>query len=72
MNILLAYRNIKANEGSKTPGTDGLNMDDISKYGRKLGSNVKEVVVKEGLHDLFLSHKPVRDALYNYIFNKTN
>ena len=31
-------------------------------------------VVKEGLHDLFLSHKPVRDALYNYIFNrlKTN
>lgn len=30
-NILLAYRNIKANEGSKTPGTDGLNMDDISK-----------------------------------------
>jgi hypothetical protein len=49
-------------------------VDDISKYGRKLGSNVKEVVVKEGLHDLFLSHKPVRDALYNYIFNrlKTN
>lgn len=30
-NILLAYRNIKANEGSKTPGTDGLNMDDIAK-----------------------------------------
>ena len=30
-NIFLAYRNIKANEGSKTPGTDGLNMDDIAK-----------------------------------------
>lgn len=30
-NILLAYRNIKANEGSKTSGTDGLNMNDISK-----------------------------------------
>jgi hypothetical protein len=30
-NILLAYRNIKANEGSKTPGTDGLNMNDIAK-----------------------------------------
>lgn len=30
-NILLSYRNIKANEGSKTPGTDGLNMDDIAK-----------------------------------------
>lgn len=30
-NILLAYRNIKANEGSKTPGTDGLNMAHIAK-----------------------------------------
>ena len=30
-NILLAYRNIKSNEGSKTPGTDGLNMNDIAK-----------------------------------------
>lgn len=30
-NILLAYRNIKANEGSQTPGTDGKTMDDIAK-----------------------------------------
>uniref|UniRef100_UPI0025963B8B reverse transcriptase domain-containing protein n=1 Tax=Phocaeicola sartorii TaxID=671267 RepID=UPI0025963B8B len=30
-NILLAYRNIKANKGSKTPGTDGLTIDDIGK-----------------------------------------
>ncbi len=29
-NIFLSYRNIKANEGSRTPGTDGLNMDDIA------------------------------------------
>lgn len=28
-NILLAYRNIKANKGSKTPGTDKLTMKDI-------------------------------------------
>lgn len=28
-NILLAYRNIKANGGSITPGTDGLNIQDI-------------------------------------------
>lgn len=40
MNILLAYRNIKANEGSKTPGTDGLNMDDISEL------NTDEVINK--------------------------
>lgn len=28
-NILLAYRNIKANTGSKTPGTDRLTIKDI-------------------------------------------
>lgn len=30
-NILLAYRNIKGNTGSVTPGTDGLTMRDIGK-----------------------------------------
>lgn len=30
-NILLAYRNIKTNEGSKTPGTDGKTIEDIAK-----------------------------------------
>ena len=29
-NILLAYRNIKANGGSETPGTDGLNIQNIA------------------------------------------
>lgn len=29
-NILLAYRNIKRNKGSNTPGTDGLTMKDIA------------------------------------------
>jgi group II intron reverse transcriptase/maturase len=31
-NILLAYRNIKRNDGSVTPGTDGLTMRAIEKY----------------------------------------
>jgi len=31
-NILLAYRNIKRNDGSVTPGTDGLTMKDVEKY----------------------------------------
>lgn len=30
-NILLAYRNIKANDGSNTPGTDKLTINDIGK-----------------------------------------
>lgn len=32
-NILLAYRNIKKNKGSVTPGTDGLNIEYIEKMG---------------------------------------
>ena len=31
-NILLAYRNIKRNDGNVTPGTDGLTMRDIEKF----------------------------------------
>ena len=30
-NILMAYRSIKRNTGSKTPGTDGLTITDIEK-----------------------------------------
>lgn len=28
-NILLAYRNVRGNKGAKTPGTDGLTMQDV-------------------------------------------
>ena len=31
-NIALAYRNIKSNKGSKTPGVDGTTIKDIHKY----------------------------------------
>ncbi|AGX42429.1 reverse transcriptase domain-containing protein [Clostridium saccharobutylicum] len=31
-NITLAYRNIKSNKGSKTPGVDGTTIKDIHKY----------------------------------------
>lgn len=39
-NILLAYRNIKANSGSNTPGTDRLTIDDIGRL------SIEEVVDK--------------------------
>lgn len=45
-----------------------LDVNEISLYGRKLGKNVKELVVKNGLHDLMLSSKPIRVSLYDYIF----
>ena len=31
-NIALAFRNIKENKGSNTPGTDGLNIDEIKEW----------------------------------------
>lgn len=31
-NIKLAYRNLKKNKGSKTPGTDGMTISDIERY----------------------------------------
>jgi group II intron reverse transcriptase/maturase len=34
-NIMLAYRNLRKNKGSKTPGTDGKTIEDLSKLGRE-------------------------------------
>jgi len=34
-NIMLAYRNIKGNKGSKTASVDGLTIDDIKKLTAK-------------------------------------
>ena len=39
-NILLAYRNIKSNSGSNTPGTDGLTIKDIECF------TAEEVIAK--------------------------
>jgi len=44
-NILLAYRNIKTNGGSRTPGTDGLSIQDISKLtAEEVVSKVKFII----------------------------
>lgn len=53
-NIQLAYRNIKCNQGSKTPGTDGktikdiekMNIMDIIKFVKKITENYKPKVVR--------------------------
>lgn len=46
-----------------------LDVNEISMYGKLLGKNVTELVIKEGLHDIMLSRKPVRTAVYLYLFN---
>lgn len=54
---------------SLSRGDGVLDVNDISRYGRRLGRHITEFIVKDGLHDLFLSRKPVRDALYINVFN---
>lgn len=46
-----------------------LNVDHISKYGKKLGNNVEEAVISDGLHDLILSSPEPREKAYDAIFN---
>lgn len=41
-----------------------LDVDAIVKYGRNLGDDITEVAFADGLHDLALSKKKVRDKMY--------
>lgn len=45
-----------------------LNVKSISAAGRLLGPQVKEVAIKDGLHDLVLSRKDVREKVYESMF----
>lgn len=50
-----------------------LDVNDIHNYGTKISkSNVTEIVYTDGLHDLILSRKDVREKVYDDIFNWLN
>lgn len=49
-------------------GDGVLDVSDISKYGKRLGDDVTEVVIAGGLHDLILSRADVREEAYRTIF----
>lgn len=71
---ILLIRSFKSVDGdSWTPefnsGDAVLDVEEISRFGRMLGDDVQELVVKDGLHDIILSRKSVRCATYEYIFN---
>ncbi len=53
-------------------GDSVLDVADIAKYAPKLGSNVTQVEVAGGMHDLVLSAPDVRYPLYELIFNWIN
>ncbi|WP_106830475.1 alpha/beta hydrolase [Parabacteroides pacaensis] len=46
-----------------------LDVEDIQKYGRRLGAQVTPVTVAGGIHDLVLSLPTVRGVVYNVMFD---
>ncbi|NDV45768.1 alpha/beta hydrolase [Paludibacter sp. 221] len=46
-----------------------LDVEDIHKYAAYLGNDVTIVTIDDGVHDLVLSRKDVRETVYNVIFS---
>lgn len=46
-----------------------LDVEDIQKYGRRVGTNVTPVSIADGVHDLTLSLPTVRGTVYNVMFD---
>ncbi len=70
--ILLLYsdKSIVASEWSEEyqKSDSVLDVEDIAKYGVKLGSNVTKAEIKDGMHDIILSGKTAREEAYHTIF----
>lgn len=64
--ILLMHSDTTVASGNR--GDAVLDVEDISRYGRSLGIDVTEITVKGGLHDLALSERTIRDAMFDYLF----
>lgn len=71
--ILLLYSDKSVNGSSWSEeflyGDAVLDVDDISKYGDNIGSDVKKIEIKDGMHDLILSKHEVRETVYNEMFS---
>jgi alpha-beta hydrolase superfamily lysophospholipase len=46
-----------------------LDVEHIAHYGTKIGQDVTEVTIVDGLHDLVLSRPDVREHVYRDIYN---
>jgi len=44
-----------------------LNVDDMKKNAPKIAQNVELAEITDGMHDLFLSSKPVREKAYQVL-----
>ena len=45
-----------------------LNVEDIEKYSDMLGKNITKIKIENGMHDLILSEKSVRENVYKKLF----
>ncbi len=66
--ILLMHSSVSVHGADAPKGDAVLNVEDIIRYGRKLGPEVEEVTINGGLHDLILSAPAARDSAYAEIF----
>jgi alpha-beta hydrolase superfamily lysophospholipase len=70
--ILLMYSGHSFKPKKYTPETQVadtvLNVNDIAERGMTLGSNVTKAEIKDGMHDLFLSRKDVREEAFTKMF----
>lgn len=68
--LLRSNRSVKGKQWNDKyqKGDAVLDVGDISRYGKKLGNKVTEVVITDGMHDLILSSLPARALTYQRIF----
>ncbi len=67
--ILLMHSSQSVGGAQASQGDAVLNVRHISKWGRRLGPDVTEVTVRNGLHDLILSKPEIRAAVYSSMFS---
>lgn len=65
--ILLMHSSRSVSGADASKGDAVLNVDDIARWGRRLGPDVTEVTIDGGLHDLILSAPAPRDSAYKAI-----
>ncbi len=66
--ILLMHSSQSVDGAHAADGDAVLDVSHIIKWGRQLGSDVTEVTVPGGLHDLILSKPAIRAAVYDAMF----
>lgn len=66
--ILLMHSSQSVDGNNAAHGDAVLNVADISRWGRRLGPDVTEVTITNGLHDLILSAPTARKSAYSAIF----